>query len=120
VGSLESGLNKNYEILFTKSILDGVSDILLTSSLGIGVALSAVSVFIYQGLITAASSLLYGVLTNTVINDVTAVGSLLIIGLGLNMLGATKIKVANLLPGIFIPIIYQFLLNMNIVGIFVK
>lgn len=120
VGSLESGLNNNHEILFTKSILDGVSAVLLTSSLGAGVALSGVSVFIYQGIITVAATFLSGVLTTSVVNDVTAVGSLLIIALGLNMLGSTKVKVANLLPGIFIPIIYQFIVNSNVLSFLIK
>lgn len=118
VGSLESGLNHNYEILFTKSILDGVSAVLLASSLGAGVAFSSVAVFIYQGIITASSSLLQGVLNTGVINDVTSVGSLIIIGLGLNMLGSTKIKVANMLPAIFIPIIYEIVLKSNVLSLF--
>lgn len=109
VGSLKSGLEGNHEILFTKSILDGVSSIILTSSLGIGVILSSVPVFLYQGTITLASFFIKDLLTDAVIGNMTAVGSLLIIGLGLNMLGSTKIKVANLLPGIFIPIIYQLI-----------
>lgn len=109
VGSLESGLTGNHKLLYTKSMLDGVASIIFTSSLGIGVLLSAVAVFIYQGIITLAASVLKTILVTSVINDMTAVGSLLIIGMGLNMLGATKIKVANLLPAIFIPIIYQLI-----------
>lgn len=111
VGSLQSGLTGNHQTLVAKSILDGISSIVFTSSLGIGVMLSAVSVFIYQGTITLAASLLSGILTTTVINDMTAAGSLLIIGISFNMLGITKIKVANLLPGVFIPILYQLLIN---------
>lgn len=111
VGSLQSGLEGNHEILFAKSILDGVSSLIFASSLGIGVALSAISVLIYQGTITLCASLLRGVLTQSVITDMTAVGSLLIMGLGFNMLNVTKIKVANLLPAVFIPIIYQIILN---------
>ncbi|ERK32374.1 DUF554 domain-containing protein [Clostridium intestinale] len=106
VGSLESGLLGKYDILFTKSILDGVTALILSSTLGIGVILSAFSVLVYQGLITLAASLLQNILTTPIVNEMSAVGSLLIIGIGLNMLGITKIKVANMLPAIFIPVIY--------------
>lgn len=106
VGSLESGLTGNHKTLLAKSILDGVSAVVFSSSLGIGVVLSAVSVFIYQGTITVLAEFLRNLLVESVVNDMTAVGSLLIIGLGLNMIGATKVKVANLLPGVFFPIIY--------------
>lgn len=111
VGSLESGLSNNHQTLFAKATLDGISAIVFSSSLGIGVALSAGSVFIYQGLITLCAGLLKGILVASVIGDITAVGGLLIIGIAFNMLNITKIKVANLLPAIFIPIIYQVILN---------
>lgn len=106
VGSLESGLQGNHTTLFAKSILDGVSSIIFTSSLGIGVMLSSIAILIYQGSITLLAGGLSTILTDTVINNMSAVGSLLIVGLGFNMLGITKIKVANLLPAIFIPIIF--------------
>ena len=106
VGSLESGLQGNHATLFAKSILDGVSSIIFASSLGIGVILSSIAVFVYQGSITLLAGGLKAVLTDTVISNMSAVGSLLIVGLGFNMLGTSKIKVANLLPAIFIPIIY--------------
>jgi uncharacterized membrane protein YqgA involved in biofilm formation len=111
VGSLESGLSNNHQTLFAKATLDGISAIVFASSLGIGVALSSVSVFLYQGTITLCAGLLKSILVASVISDLTAVGGLLIIGLALNMLNVTKIKVANLLPAIFIPIIYQIALN---------
>ena len=106
VGSLESGLQGNHETLFAKSVLDGVSSIIFTSSLGIGVLLSSVTVLIYQGSITLLAGALSTILTETVINNMSAVGSLLIIGLGLNLLKVCNIKIANLLPAIFIPIIF--------------
>lgn len=106
VGSLESGLQGNHTTLFAKSVLDGVSSIIFASTLGIGVMLSAVTVFVYQGIITIAAGVLASVLSTAVITNMSAVGSILIIGLGLNVLGATKIKVANILPAVFIPIIY--------------
>ena len=109
VGSLESGLNNNHSTLYAKSILDGISSIIFASTLGIGVALSAIVVFIYQGSITLAASFLAAFLSDIAINNMTAVGSLLIIGLGLNVLGVTKIKVSNLLPSIIIAVILSFI-----------
>ncbi|KOA19588.1 putative membrane protein YdfK [Clostridium homopropionicum DSM 5847] len=111
IGSLESGLVGNHKTLFAKSVLDGITSIIFASSLGIGVLLSAASVFVYQGLITLCASSLKGVLIADVINNMTAIGGFLIIALALNMLNATKIKVANLLPAIFLPIIYQFIIT---------
>lgn len=106
VGSLQSGLTGNYETLFAKSVLDGISSIIFAASLGIGVMFSAISVFLYQGIITIGSSFLSNILSDSVVNSMTAIGSLLIIGLGLNMLKVTNIKVANLLPAIIIPILF--------------
>lgn len=112
VGSLESGLQGNNKILFAKSMLDGVASIIFSSTLGIGVMLSSVSVLLYQGVITIAASGLKTILIQSVITDMTAIGSLMIMGIGFNMLGMSKIKVANLLPAVFIPIFYQLILNL--------
>ncbi|MBV7274059.1 DUF554 domain-containing protein [Clostridium sp. PL3] len=112
VGSLESGLEGNNKILFAKSMLDGIASIIFSSTLGIGVMLSSISVLLYQGIITIAASALKVILIQSVITDMTAIGSLLIIGIGFNMLEISKIKVANLLPAVFIPIFYQIILNL--------
>ena len=109
VGALESGLRGNYDTLFAKSLLDGITSIILTSTLGIGVVFSAITIFAYQGAITLGAGMLANVLSETVINNMTGVGSLLIIGLGLNILGVTKIKVANLLPAVILPVFLVFL-----------
>ena len=109
VGSLQSGLSGNNETLFAKSIIDGVAAIIFSASLGIGVMFSAVAVFIYQGTITLGATVLSSVLSTSVINAMSATGSLLIIGIGLNTLKSTKIRVANLLPAIFLPIILGIL-----------
>ncbi len=111
MGSLESGLNGNHEILFAKSIIDGITAVVFTTTLGIGVALSAITVFLYQGTITIGAIYLKDLLTVAVVSDMSAIGGLLIIGIALNMMGVTKIKVANLLPAVFIPIVYQIILN---------
>lgn len=106
IGSLESGITGNHETLFAKSILDGISAIVFASTMGIGVAFSAVAVFIYQGTITLLSNSIKDLLTPEVINEMSAIGGILIMAIGITMLGIKKIKIGNLLPAIFIPIIY--------------
>ncbi|MBN1067270.1 DUF554 domain-containing protein [Clostridium botulinum] len=106
VGALESGLRGDYTILFAKSVLDGVSAIIFTSSLGIGVILSSMVVFIYQGIITILAGCISTILNDVIIANMSAVGSILIIGLSFNILGISKIRVANMIPAIFIPIIF--------------
>lgn len=111
VGALKDGLSGDHSILFAKSVLDGISSIIFASTFGIGVVFSAVSVFIYQGSISLGASFLQGLLTKAVVDDMTAVGGVLIFAISLNMLEIKNIKVGNLLPTIFIPIFYQILLN---------
>ena len=108
VGSLESGLHNDNSILYTKSMLDFISSMIFAGSLGVGVLFSSFVILIYQGSITLLSSFVAPFLTTTVITNMSCVGSIVIIGLGLNMVKATKIKVANLIPAIFLPILFQF------------
>lgn len=110
VGSLQSGLTGDHSMLYTKSMLDFISSIVLCASLGVGVILSAVTLFLYQGVITVLAQALAPVLTDGVIAEMTCVGSLLIIGMGLNMLGVTKIKIMNYVPAIFIVIGLYFIM----------
>lgn len=112
IGSLEAGIQGDYNTLFAKSILDGITAIIFASSLGIGVAFSAISVFIYQGLITIFASSIKDLLTPEVILEMSAIGGVLIMGIGINMLGLKKIKVGNLIPAVFIPIIYYIFINL--------
>lgn len=105
VGSLQDGLTGDHSTLFAKALLDGVSAVVFASSLGVGVAFSAVAVFLYQGCIAALASLISPLLDSAVIAEMTCVGSLLIIALSLNMLGVTKIKVMNLTPACLMPIL---------------
>ena len=105
VGALQDGLTGDHTTLFAKSLLDGISSVVFAASLGIGVAFSAVAVFLYQGIIALAASFLSPLLGDAVIAEMTCVGSLLIVALGLNMLDLTKIKVMNLVPAIFLPIL---------------
>ncbi len=104
VGALEDGLSGNHSILFAKSALDGITAIIFSSSMGMGVIFSAIPVFLYQGSISLFAGLLQGIISGTVVNEMSAVGGLLIFGIGINMLGIKEIKVGNLLPGIFITV----------------
>jgi uncharacterized protein len=106
VGSLESGLTGNHNTLFAKSILDGMVAIIFSSAMGIGVLFSSVSVLLYQGTITLAAAYAKPFLVPEVISQMSSVGGLLIVGLGINMLRENKIKVGNMLPAVFIPLIY--------------
>ncbi len=100
VGSLNAGLTGDNEMLFAKSVLDLISSIMLSVSLGIGVLLSAVVVLAFQGALVLLAQVLKPVLSAPAIAEMTCVGSLLIIALGLNLLGITRIKVADYLPAI--------------------
>ncbi len=110
IGALEDGLTGNYQILLVKSILDGIFSLIFAASMGVGVLFSALPVFIYQGTISLAAQVIKPILTDPMLNNITALGGVLIAGLGLNLVGVTRIRVANLLPGIiivpFIMVIY--------------
>ncbi|GHU66102.1 membrane protein [Spirochaetia bacterium] len=106
VGSMQSGLMGNHETLFAKSILDGSISIVFGASMGIGVVFSAIPVFIYQAGIALASMAVRDILTPDIIREMSAVGSLLVAAIGVNFLGVKEIRVANLIPAIFIPWAY--------------
>ncbi len=108
VGSIESGLTGNHQTLFAKAVLDGIVSIFLSSTLGFGVIFSAAAVFVYQGIITLLSSSLKAFLTDAMIQEISAVGGVLIMAIGLNMLNIKKIKVGNMLPAIVLPFLYFF------------
>ncbi|HZK34368.1 MAG TPA: DUF554 domain-containing protein [Bacillota bacterium] len=114
VGSLDAGLNGDYLTLYAKSLLDGITSIVLASTLGIGVAFSALAVLLYQGFITLMSSLLHPFLSVIVVNDMSAIGGILIMGIGITMLGIKKLNIGNLLPAIFIPLLYYPLADLVI------
>ena len=105
VGSLSSGLTHDHQTLYAKSLLDTIYAVIFASTMGWGVAFSALLLFVYQGSITVAAGWLAPVLSSVAINEMSAVGSLLIIALALNLLGLTKIKVMNYVPAIFLPIL---------------
>lgn len=114
VGSLQAGINGNNEMLFTKSLLDFVMSIVLTSTLGIGVMLSSLFVLVFQGAIALSSSFIAPYLGDAVIAEMTCAGSILVMAIGLNLAGITKIKVADCLPAVFFPIIICPLYNLAV------
>ena len=109
VGSLNSGLRGDHQMIFTKSLLDLISSTMLAASLGIGVLFSSAFVFGFQGLLVILAQYIAPFLSQTSITQINCVGSLLIFALGLNILGITKIKVANYLPAVVVaPLVMLF------------
>lgn len=117
IGALESGLSNEHGVLISKGIIDGFTSIILASTLGIGVLLAAAPVFVYQGLIalfaTQISLIVPEAALDLFIAEMSATGGVMIVAIGLNLMGITKIRVANLLPGILVvalavTVIYQF------------
>lgn len=106
IGALDSGIRGDHQVLYTKAIIDGFTALILTTTLGIGVIFSAIPVILYQGLIaifaTQIDRFVPQELMDMFIMEMTAVGGVMIFAIGLNLTGITKIRVANLLPGILI------------------
>lgn len=109
VGSIQDGLTGNPSTLYAKAILDGVMAAVFASTMGFGVILSAASVLVYQGSITLLAGLIRPWLTDAVITQTSAVGSVLILALGINLLDIKKIRVGNLVPAVFAPFVWYLL-----------
>ncbi|QNB47211.1 DUF554 family protein [Thermanaerosceptrum fracticalcis] len=105
MGPIESGLTGQHKVLYVKSALDGISAIIFSSTMGLGVAFSALPVFVYQGSITLLAGAVKALLTEAIIAELTATGGILIVAIGLNVLGIKQIKVANLLPAVLVVVI---------------
>lgn len=101
MGALQDGLSGDHSTLFAKAMLDGISAIILASTLGVGVAFSSLPVFVWQGFISLTAHWIGPLLSTAVVGEMTAVGGLLLIGISTNMLNITKIRVGNLTPSIF-------------------
>ncbi len=112
VGALEDGLSGNASTLFAKSILDGITAVIFAATLGIGVAFSAIPVLVYQGGITLLAGFIKPWLNDMVIAQMSLVGGILIFAIGINLLEIKKINVGNLLPSIFIPVLYYAILGL--------
>lgn len=106
LGSIQSGLSGNHEILFSKALLDGITSISMAVSMGVGVVFSSISIFIYQGTITLLAQFMQSLLSDVVVTEMTAIGGTMIMAIGFNFLEIKRIKVGNMLPAIFLPILY--------------
>ena len=107
-GSIEAGLNHNYKIIISKGVMDGVTSVSFAATMGIGVAFSVVPMLVYQGGITLLAGWVGPYLPEAVVTEMTAVGGALIVAIGVNLLelGREKIKVGDMLPAMFLPIVY--------------
>ena len=108
VGAINAGIHGDYAVLVSKSVIDGVTAVSMTTALGIGVAFSAIPILLYQGGLTLLAGLVAPFLQDAVITEMSAVGGCIILGIGLNMLDLPKVRlrVGNMLPAIFLPLAY--------------
>lgn len=111
VGSLDNGIRGDNSTLVAKGVIDCITAMVLASTLGIGVMFSAVPVFVYQGAISLLGVYIEPYLTEAVISQMSFTGSILIFAIGVNMLGFIKIKVGNMLPAIFMPIVFDLVMR---------
>ena len=109
VGALNDGLRGDSNVLFVKSSLDFITGTVLASSLGIGVAFAAIPVLIWQGGISLAAGALSPLLSDLLLQEICMVGYAMVMALGINFLCNAKIKIANLLPGLLIPVLYELI-----------
>ncbi len=108
VGSLEAGIHRDYSIIFAKSALDFVSSMALGAAMGAGVTFSVLFILFMQGGLTLLAGLIGPALSGAVVTEMSAIGGTILIGMAINMLelGKSRIKVSNMLPAIFLPILY--------------
>ncbi len=109
-GAMDAGLRGEHNSFYAKAAVDGVACLIMATTMGVGVALSGLSVFLYQGALAVLSTLIAPFLTDAIIGTMSSVGSLLIVAIGLNTMGITKIKVVNLLPSVFVAAICAFIM----------
>ncbi len=112
VGSLEDGLTGDFSTLAAKSVLDSVMALIMSSTLGVGVLFSAGAVLVYQGSITLLAEFISPILSDTLVSNLSLVGSALIFAIGVNLLFGKKIKTGNLLPALLIPVVYEVILKL--------
>ncbi|MEX2442921.1 MAG: DUF554 domain-containing protein [Alkalispirochaeta sp.] len=106
IGSFQAGVEGDYELLFTKSVMDGFMAVLLTAAYGIGVGFSAVSVLVYQGALTLLAGLLAPFVTPLMVSEISGVGGAMVVMIGLNLLELRTIKTADFLPGLIIVVLF--------------
>lgn len=106
VGSFKAGTEGDYELILTKSVMDGFMAIVLTAALGVGVAFSAATVLIYQGALTLLAVWVKPLVSDLMLGELTAVGGALVVMIGVNLLGLTKLKTANFLPALLLIVLF--------------
>ena len=112
IGSLKDGLTGNALMLYSKAIIDGIVAIIFASALGIGTLFSVLPLGIYQGSITLSAKLIEPYLSDQMISNISCIGSILIFGIGINMVFGKKIKCGNILPAVLVPIVYELVVNL--------
>ncbi len=108
IGSIEDGIGQPPTVLYTKSVMDAASALILAATLGVGVLFSAVPVLVYQGALTLMASLVMHWMSEGMIADLTGVGGVMIIGLGINILKIRSINVANMLPTLIVIVVLSY------------
>ena len=109
IGSFKAGIEKDYTIIFTKSILDGFMAIVFASSMGAGAIFSFITVFVYQGALTLLSTFIAPYVNDSLLNELSACGGAMIIMIGINLLKLKEIKTANFLPGLILVVVYNLI-----------
>ena len=109
MGAIEEGVEGSYDILLMKSLMDGVSSIALASGMGIGVMFSSIPLLLYQGGLTLFSSFIGERLTDVIVNDLSATGGILLIGLGINILEIKQLKILNMIPALLVVVILSYI-----------
>lgn len=109
MGAIEEGVEGSYDILLMKSLMDGVSSIALASGMGIGVMFSSIPLLLYQGGLTLFSSFIGERLTDVIVNDLSATGGILLIGLGINILEIKQLKILNMIPALVVVVILSYI-----------
>ena len=112
VGSIEEGIHQDRTLMYTKSLMDGITSILLASSFGTGVLFSAIPLLIFQSALTLSAFYFESYLHPELITEISALGGIIIIGIGLNILEITKIKVSNMLPALLLIIPIYHLIHL--------
>ncbi|MGG3308247.1 DUF554 domain-containing protein [Paenibacillus lautus] len=112
IGPIESALNNNHTYLFTNAILDGVTSIVLASTFGIGIILSAVATFCWQGLLYVMAGTASGFITTELLTEISIIGAILIFASGLNILGIRNFKTMNLTPALLVPVVFITVKNL--------
>ncbi len=109
MGAIEEGVEGSYDILLMKSLMDGISSIALAAGMGIGVMFSSIPLLLYQGGLTLFSSFIGERLTDVIINDLSATGGILLIGLGINILEIKQLKILNMIPALLVVVILSYI-----------